>query len=392
MTSPQFIAIDFFCGAGGTTRGLTDAGCWVIAGIDNDAANELTFVLNNPQPHDQGRRPKFICADVFPRTLGHPQGAQGEVRQQVGELLDKARHQWPDTPTLFSICAPCQPFTKLARKSLTEDRKKARYRDSSLLLESLKFIDSFRPDALFVENVAGICSERYGGIWQDFEGMVQELGYCIGSQLVCASAFGVPQRRRRMIMIGVKRRRLKEQFERLELPTKDARAARMTVRDAISHLPALVAGEAHPEIANHRTRSLVAVNLRRLAALAPGESNRKLSDTRFGDLTLQCHNDAQERLQDTCFSDVYTRMDPERPAPTITTKCHSISNGRFGHYDETQLRGISLREAACLQSFPDDYVFYPTEQLDPVARMIGNAAPPRLVAAFSRYVAELIAR
>src|SRR6202035_3497376 len=71
------------------------------------------------------------------------------------------------------------------------------------------------------------------------------------------------------------------------------------------------------------------------------------------------------RLKERCFADVYTRMRADRPSPTITTKCHSISNGRFGHYDMNQVRAISLREAAILQSFPGDYVFYPTDMIDP---------------------------
>jgi DNA (cytosine-5)-methyltransferase 1 len=81
-------------------------------------------------------------------------------------------------------------------------------------------------------------------------------------------------------------------------------------------------------------------------------------------------------------------MYPDRPSPTITTKCHSISNGRFGHYDLKQVRALSLREAAILQSFPDDYVFYPDDEIEPVARMIGNAVPPKLAGFFADYLSN----
>jgi DNA (cytosine-5)-methyltransferase 1 len=81
-------------------------------------------------------------------------------------------------------------------------------------------------------------------------------------------------------------------------------------------------------------------------------------------------------------------MRPDRPSPTITTKCHSITNGRFGHFDKAQVRGISLREAAALQSFPDDYIFYPLNQLEPVARMVGNAVPPKLANFFATYLVD----
>lgn len=141
----------------------------------------------------------------------------------------------------------------------------------------------------------------------------------------------------------------------------------------------------HETIPNHRARTLSELNLKRIAAAKPGQPNRYLRETKFGDLSLKCHQDVNERLKGECFTDVYTRMHPDRPSPTITTKCHSISNGRFGHFDVKQNRGISLREAALLQSFPDDYVFYPTNGVDPVARMIGNAVPPKLAAYFADF-------
>ena len=98
----------------------------------------------------------------------------------------------------------------------------------------------------------------------------------------------------------------------------------------------------------------------------------------------------KKKLKTACFTDVYTRMSGDRPSPTITTKCHSISNGRFGHYDTKQNRGISLREAAALQSFRDDYVFYPEDGVCTVARMIGNAVPPRLAQSFAEFSMTLL--
>lgn len=132
------------------------------------------------------------------------------------------------------------------------------------------------------------------------------------------------------------------------------------------------------------------LNLRRLSCAGPGESNAYLEKTEFGDLSPDCHRKVNERLKTRCFSDVYTRMSPDRPSPTITTRCHSISNGRYGHFDEEQIRGISLREAGILQSFPDGYVFHPTEQIEPVARMIGNAVPPRLASFLAGYLTNSI--
>jgi DNA (cytosine-5)-methyltransferase 1 len=176
----------------------------------------------------------------------------------------------------------------------------------------------------------------------------------------------------------------------LLVPDSDPDATLTSVRQAIGHLPPIKAGQTHRKVPNHRARKLDEINLKRLAAAAPGESNAYMEQTRFGNLSLLCHRKVNRKLKTRCFSDVYTRMHPDRPSPTITTKCHSISNGRFGHYDTRQLRGISLREAAILQSFPEHYVFYPTDQIEPIARMIGNAVPPKLAEFYALYLVNSV--
>jgi DNA (cytosine-5)-methyltransferase 1 len=222
------------------------------------------------------------------------------------------------------------------------------------------------------------------------------LGYRTGSKVVCTSKFGIPQFRKRSILLAVRddvvrSDRLADLLgTELLVPDSDPDATMVSVREALCHLPPVEAGDEHPTIPNHRTRTLSEINLKRLAAAKPGASNAYMEQTKFGDLSLDCHRKVNRRLRVRCFSDVYTRMHPDRPSPTITTKCHSISNGRFGHYDVRQLRGISLREAAILQSFPVGYVFYPKEQIEPVARMIGNAVPPKLAAYFAEYLANSI--
>jgi DNA (cytosine-5)-methyltransferase 1 len=299
---------------------------------------------------------------------------------------------------MFAICAPCQPFTKLSRKELSDARKLGRERDSNLLREAAKFVARFRPEMILSENVQGIGDPKYGGVWEDFRRQLRKLGYATGSNVICTSNFGVPQYRKRSILIAVRREMARAEFlvsgevdADLVVPKEDAQAAVQTVRSAIGHLPALAAGVQHSAIPNHKTRTLSDLNLKRLAAAKPGQSNAYLEATPDGDLSLACHRKVNSKLNVRCFTDVYTRMDPDRPSPTITTKCHSISNGRFGHFDTRQTRGISLREAAILQSFPQDYVFYPTDMIEPIARMIGNAVPPRLAEYFSRYLSGSIA-
>jgi len=218
-----------------------------------------------------------------------------------------------------------------------------------------------------------------------------------GSKVVCASRFGVPQYRKRSILIAVRRDAVRpERFidpegSSLLVPEYDPNASIVSVREAIDHLPPISAGETHPKVPNHRTRGMSELNLKRIAAAKPGQSNAYMENTPDGDLSLKCHRKVNKRLKVRCFGDVYTRMAPDRPSPTITTKCPSISNGRFGHYDVKQMRGISLREAAILQSFPEGYTFYPENLLHPIAAMIGNAVPPKLASFFSSYLVKSVA-
>ena len=390
--APSFLAVDFFCGAGGTTRGLIGAGGYVIAGIDKDDRCAKTYVKNNVNVSVDCASACFLTYDVFPRSDDYPRGQRDELVANLDTLLKDYKRQVPGIPLLFAICAPCQPFTTLSRKELSDGRKQGREKDRSLLSEAAEYVARYKPEMVLSENVAGIKDPKYGNIWEEFRIRLDELGYVTGSKVVCTSRFGVPQYRKRSILIAVRRELVREERfadileTELLVPDADPNSLMVTVADAIGHLPHVSAGETHPDIPNHRARALSDLNLQRLACAKPGQSNAYMETTEFGDLSLDCHRKVNARLNTRCFSDVYTRMHPDRPSPTITTKCHSISNGRFGHYDTTQVRGISLREAAILQSFPDDYVFFPTDQIEPLARMIGNAVPPRLAQYFASYL------
>jgi DNA (cytosine-5)-methyltransferase 1 len=387
---PEFIAVDFFCGAGGTTRGLIDAGGYVIAGIDKDMRCRDTYVENNSNEKLDFSPPKFLARDIFPESAQYPGGEQDELMTELAKLIENFRIKAPEAPLMFAICAPCQPFTTLSRKEMSDGRLAKRERDSNLLSEAVKFVAKFKPELILSENVQGIRDPKYGGVWDEFRKALEALGYATGTKIICTSQFGVPQYRKRSILVAVPQSLVKDEYRATDgeiiVPGKDPANVVRTVRDTIDRMPALEAGASHAEVPNHRTRSLSETNLKRLKAGKPGASNRYLDKTPDGDLSLPCHRKVNAKLKVRCFTDVYTRMAPDRPSPTITTKCHSISNGRFGHYDVKQLRGISLREAAMLQSFPADYIFYPTHMIDPVARMIGNAVPPRLAEYFSRYL------
>lgn len=394
-TTPRFLAVDFFCGAGGTTRGLVDAGGYVIAGIDIEAVFRATYVKNNQNKYLDCAYPLFLNYDLLPKSRNHQSGQQKLLMERLTGLLKEYRLMYPDIPLLFAICAPCQPFTKLSHSQRSPEQVNSDTRNSTLLIQSLKFVDRCEPELIFSENVPGIENSRYGDVWLHFRRRLSKMGYATGSRVVCASNFNVPQFRRRSILLGMKRRKGNNLLhyprigESIEIPLRKPYARERTVRSAIGHLPPLTAGQVHPSIPNHRASSLSDINLRRLMLVRPGEYNLRFGENPNSDLSLKCHNRLNNRLGTTCFGDAYTRMRPDRPSPTLTTHCNAISCGRYGHFDSDQVRGISLREAATLQSFPKKYVFYPTNQVSIIAKMIGNAVPPKLAEFFATYLTSI---
>ena len=379
---PKFLAVDFYCGAGGTTRGLLDAGGYVIAGIDNDEGCRKTYRQNNRNTVLDGAEPAFLAFDMFPALPDYPQGQQHEVRNELNTLIPRYREMARDVPLMFAICAPCQSFTKFVQRSMTDDRSAGRERDLSLLQQTVGFIEEFQPEMVISENVASIRNGQYRSIWDEFQDRLRDLGYAVGEDGVCASRFGVPQYRRRSVLMAFKSKWASELAQDLKVPYHDPDASQISASEAIGHLPTLQAGTRNDDVPNHACRNLTEINRNRLQSVKPGEPNFGFADTPFGDLSLPCHRRLAEKGK-RGFGDVYTRMHPDRPAPTVTTRFHSVSNGRFGHHDEKQVRGLSLREGAALQSFPDDYEFHGAG-MDTVARMIGNAVPPRL----SEYMAK----
>jgi DNA (cytosine-5)-methyltransferase 1 len=378
------VAVDFFCGAGGMTHGLIRAGVHVLAGVDNEPLCEKTYIQNR---NADGTSPEFICKDIFPRSPWNPRGQQGEVVERLEELISayKRKTGYRRLYLIFAVCAPCQPFTKITRIEMSEGRKFKRSNDKNLLLTTTRLIERFRPDAIVCENVEGLATGT-DSVLGTYKRRLARIDYDFDAKIVNASRFGVPQNRKRTIGIGVDRQR--HDFD-LEVHELDERVKNPpTVKDVIGHLPSIAAGEIHPRIPNHRARALNGLNLKRISCAPPGESNAYLANTRYGDLSLDCHRRLFERAGAPSFSDTYTRMKGNDLAPTITTKCMSITNGRFGHFDVKQNRAITPREAALLQTFPQNYVFYPEESLDFTAQLIGNAVPPALAAYFGRYLKE----
>ena len=326
-------AIDLFCGAGGLTSGLRRAGWDVVAGIDVDHAVGATYRRNNPAP-------RFVRADL---------------REVTDDDARDLAHGAPRHELLLAGCAPCQPFSKLRGRRGVRGRS-----DATLLREFARLVVVLHPRAVLMENVPGIAAVPGFSSFRRFVRMLRECGYDCDHRVLNARDFGVPQHRRRFVLLAVR-----DATARLPEPPAPVNAdgRRATVRDAIARFPAIEAGEAHPAIANHHAARLSPLNLERLRATPVDGGSRR--DWK-ADLILDCHRSAG-----TGFSDFYGRMWWDRAAPTLTSRCNSLSNGRFGHPDQN--RAISLREAAALQTFPDDYEFIGANKA--IARWIGNAVP-----------------
>jgi len=329
-------AIDLFAGAGGATQGLRDAGFDVIAAAENDPRAAASFAANHPGV--------LLAGDV--RQV-EPWRLRLLLGLRTGEL------------DLLKACPPCQGFSSLARGEVDGDR-------NDLVLDVDRFVRAFRPKVILLKNVPGLARDaRLSALLAS----LTAVGYAHQQYTVDAQQFGVPQRRRRLIVIAVRCDIATNPPENLfdELP----HGFDLTPRTAGQTLQRLagVRSEHDPQDRHRKSSEKV---LARIAAIPVG-------GTRFDlplEYRLDCHarmtrNGREVKGQATAS---YGRVRADKPAPTMTTRCTTPACGAFVH--PTENRGLTLREAAAFQTFPPDYVF--EGGYDSVERQIGNAVPVRM--------------
>ncbi|MCD8185333.1 MAG: DNA cytosine methyltransferase, partial [Rikenellaceae bacterium] len=216
-----------------------------------------------------------------------------------------------------------------------------------------------------MENVSQILGFKQRPVFNDFLAKLETLGYNVTYEVIFCPDYGIPQTRKRLVLLASRLGEIS-----LIKPTH-SKDKYKTVRDVIGSLPPIEAGEICSKDKLHRSRSLSELNMKRMKATPYGGGWKDWPE----ELHLECHKKDSGKS----FGSVYGRMKWEEPAPTMTTLCTGIGNGRFGHPEQN--RAISLREAALFQTFPKKYKFFaPSEPicLTKASRYIGNAVPPTL--------------
>lgn len=324
-------AVDLFCGVGGLTNGLENAGIDVRLGIDVDPTCEFPYTANN--------KAKFL-----------PKSVEDVKSGEIETAFQKECFR------LLAGCAPCQTFSTYNQKATSEDKRWWLLRQfSRLVLETM-------PELITMENVPRL---RKQAVFEEFVDILEGAQYHVTHEVVNCEDYGVPQHRQRLVLLASRLGPIS-----LRTPVEFG-ASRKTVRHAIGDLPPLTAGEMHPSDPMHRASTLAPVNMTRIEASRPGGTWRDWQE----DLVADCHRKQSGKT----YPSVYGRMSWDEPAPTVTTQFFGFGNGRFGHPEQN--RAISLREGAILQSFPRDYLFAPPGEpiyIKSVGRLIGNAVPPVL--------------
>lgn len=353
----KFKAIDLFCGAGGLSTGLKKSGFRLCLGVDIDEKALKTYKCNL-------KRTKVLKEDIKKVT--------GE---KITELTGINRRD----NFLLAGCPPCQGFSSLGKRDANDEK-------NELVYEYIRIINELEPSFILMENVPGMST----GVGKEiFKNVVKELeeNYHVEYATLNAADFGVPQIRKRLVLHGIRNDVYdnlgldKEKQKILPKSThskekKKGHRKWVTVRKAIFDLPILGAGESYDDgiIKNHKARSLSETNIERLQEIRLHGGNREMISE---ELQLECH-----KKENVSYTDTYGIIDPDKPAPTITSGCTIISKGRYCH--PTQNRGLSIREAARLQSFDDKFEFQ--GNMGEMSLQIGNAVPPKLAQASGKVI------
>ena len=333
----KLYSIDIFSGCGGLSEGMHQASFKTKVAFEIDAIASRAYKLNHPDT-------TIITKDIRNVSVA-------EIKKA---LNGKTIH-------LLAGCPPCQGFSSIRRLNratpVDDDR-------NNLIMEYVRLVKALKPYTIMMENVPGLI--EYGLFKKAIKILRDELKYNIDFKVVNVKDYGVPQSRRRLVLIG----------SRLgEIKVAEPLNKKQTVRQTIEKLPL-------PENSNDPIHKIFPVHkphIQKRIEMTPKDGgSRKDLPKKY---SLKCHE-----ADNVGFNDVYGRLRWDDYSTTITGGCLNPSKGRFLHPEQN--RNISAREAAMLQSFPSSYKFPTDIPKTNLALLIGNALPPK----FSYYQSENIKR
>lgn len=350
MNLRDYLGIDIFSGAGGLSLGAINAGIRIPYAIENDLASANTFKRNHPET-------EVINKDI----------------REIDPTQLKLKN-----PFIVFGGPPCQGFSTSNRQTRNLDNK-----NNSLFEEFVRFVRELSPEWFLFENVEGIVSFNNGKTVVEIKKCFEELGYLVVSNVLTASDYGVPQNRNRFIMVGNKKG--------IEFQFPEKVEEKVSVAEAICDLPDLKNGQMEEVLPYRGEASSYGKKLRNgsKSALQNFVSrNKDYVIERYGYIkpgqnwqAIPQHLMLNYKDRDNCHSGIYKRLDPDKPSVVIS----NYRKNMLIH--PTQDRGLSVREAARIQSFPDDFVFEGT--LMHIQQQIGNAVPPLLAEVIFKQIIEM---
>jgi DNA (cytosine-5)-methyltransferase 1 len=349
-------AIDVFSGMGGLTLGLKRAGFRVVAGIEVNKEIAKTYEKNHPEV--------VLVKEDIRNVHGK------DILARVGM----------NRVDLVAGCPPCQGFSKLTDKYHREDPR------NDLILEMLRLIRELNPRMVMMENVAGLATRGKSRLDAFVKGL-ELLGFVVRKDVLQLANYGVPQSRRRLVLLAGKdfAIELPKQTHSLKGDEKKRlkRCVRLgrVIKDVGKPLTLSKAMEEGGPIRHrwHVVRNLEDVSRDRIRALRPGQNRKALPKS----LRPECHEDTNYG-----YTSSYGRLSWNEVAPTITTGCTSPCKGKFGH--PSQIRALSIREAASIQTFPLSYSIM-AKDMETAGELVGNALPPKFARIAARQCIEALA-
>lgn len=330
--------IDLFCGIGWLSHWLLRAGLPVSAGFDIDWNCKFWYEHNN--------KARFYQQDI--KTL---------KAEQLEDIF------WDADIKILVGCAPCQPYSLMNTKKWIYSWDDIKERSPVDKFASL--IREIKPEIVSMENVPGLITNKKSESFKNFLQTLDDCWYYVDYKIVNAIEYGIPQTRKRLILVASRLGEIQ-----IIPPTHNKS---ITVKDVIWDLPRLESWETSQTDKYHTCQNLTIINLERLKHMPHDGWDLSMIESKYWPKCFK------KKSGKSYLRNVYGRMYRDKPAPTMTTFCTGLWNGRFWHPEQD--RAISVREAARIQTFPDDYQFFPEREpcnIQKASKFIGNAVPIKL--------------